>query len=212
MVSSGQATVGFRSLEIFLTRRTTTRCFVREYGGGIRPGKRNKSDSGPREHLVGRNPENNNANAAQQSRPWSTAAATATATATGANEGSTSTTTRGRLSQIITAGPLGKVGRWYSSNHNKRPYTTQVCFYIVLYLCGDVSAQWLFGPGDSQHNQKEEDKSVEGTAASHVGYDPWRTMRQMIVGVGSSVPTFKWYMPYVDRRFFFFFFFFFWIR
>lgn len=80
---------------------------------------------------------------------------------------------------------------------------TQVVIYIFLYICGDLSAQLLFPPGKAkvqgEEGEKENQPSKEATETSEdvqsqnaVSYDPWRTLRQVIVGIGSSVPSFKW--------------------
>ncbi len=58
----------------------------------------------------------------------------------------------------------------YVQAQKKRPYTTQVASSLVIYLCGDLSAQKLGG---------EE-------------YDPWRTLRNMTVGCISSIPSYRW--------------------
>jgi hypothetical protein len=49
-----------------------------------------------------------------------------------------------RLRESIKAGPAGKLGRWYARVQHERPYTTQFWSSIVIYLCGDLSAQMLF--------------------------------------------------------------------
>lgn len=58
------------------------------------------------------------------------------------------------LRQIIQAGPVGRLGRSYSRFQERRPYTTQVCSSIVIYLCGDLSAQFLFPEKPSSAQQK----------------------------------------------------------
>lgn len=82
----------------------------------------------------------------------------------------------------------------------RRPYATQVVSSIVIYLCGDMSAQLLF-PSDSPAQKSQaasEGKPVDSAedgelkAASSGGYDPLRTMRHLTVGVGSAIPTYNW--------------------
>ncbi|KAL2823131.1 putative MFS multidrug transporter [Aspergillus granulosus] len=89
------------------------------------------------------------------------------------------------LRQVIQAGPVGRLGRSYSRFQERRPYTTQVCSSIVIYLCGDLSAQYLFPEQPSRAQQR----SADGGS-----YDPWRTMRHLTVGIGSSIPSYNWFM------------------
>ncbi|RAK73647.1 Mpv17/PMP22 family protein [Aspergillus fijiensis CBS 313.89] len=105
------------------------------------------------------------------------------------------------LLQIIQAGPVGRVARAYSRVQERRPYATQLWSSVIVYLCGDLSAQLLF-PADpapatatAQSSEGEkagsEEKKEERAGG---GYDPLRTLRHLTVGVGSSIPTFKWFM------------------
>ena len=68
-------------------------------------------------------------------------------------------------------GPLSKGFNAYDGVQKKRPYLTQVASSLVIYLCGDLSAQRLGG---------EE-------------YNPWRTLRNMTIGCISSIPSYRWY-------------------
>ncbi|KAL4977283.1 hypothetical protein BDW66DRAFT_150139 [Aspergillus desertorum] len=100
------------------------------------------------------------------------------------------------LRQIILAGPLGRMGRSYSQFQEKRPYTTQVCSSIVIYLCGDLSAQFFFPPENPPQRGLD---SRPGTEDNELidkkgGYDPWRTLRHLTVGIGSSIPSYNWFM------------------
>ncbi|KAL2844208.1 hypothetical protein BJX68DRAFT_149813 [Aspergillus pseudodeflectus] len=102
------------------------------------------------------------------------------------------------LRQIIQAGPVGRLGRSYSRFQERRPYTTQVCSSIVIYLCGDLSAQFLFPEKSSSAQQKSlasGEKGQEDAVVEERGeYDPWRTMRHLTVGIGSSIPSYNWFM------------------
>jgi len=89
------------------------------------------------------------------------------------------------LREVIYAGPLGRLGRSYARVQERRPYATQLCSSVVVYLCGDLSAQVLF---PSEPVKGRESENAEGG-----GYDPWRTMRHLTVGVGSSIPSYNWY-------------------
>ncbi|PYH83193.1 hypothetical protein BO82DRAFT_353181 [Aspergillus uvarum CBS 121591] len=111
------------------------------------------------------------------------------------------------LLQIIQAGPVGRVARAYSRVQERRPYATQLWSSVIIYLCGDLSAQLLF-PADpapatataqSSEGDKEAGKAAAGSEEKKEertggGYDPLRTLRHLTVGVGSSIPTFKWFM------------------
>ncbi|CAL5871652.1 uncharacterized protein PFLUO_LOCUS5905 [Penicillium psychrofluorescens] len=125
-------------------------------------------------------------------------AGAATPPATASTTAKTVARSRG-LREIIKAGPLGRTGRWYSRVQEKRPYTTQVCSSIIIYLCGDLSAQIMFpseapGPAKVVQNDSTGSKDVgEQEASSGGGYDPWRTVRHLIVGTGSSIPSYNWF-------------------
>ncbi|KAJ5627771.1 hypothetical protein N7490_009999 [Penicillium lividum] len=104
-----------------------------------------------------------------------------------------------RLGEIIKAGPAGKFGRWYARVQRERPYRTQLLSSLVIYLCGDLSAQLLF-PSEQAANEnqdvsasadsKDESENKPGFGSS---YDPWRTVRHLIVGAGSSIPSYNWF-------------------
>ncbi|KAF7128696.1 hypothetical protein CNMCM5793_003547 [Aspergillus hiratsukae] len=104
--------------------------------------------------------------------------------------------------QAIQAGPIGRLGESYARVQQRRPYATQVVSSIVIYLCGDLSAQLLF-PSDSPAQKSQaasEEKPAdsvedgEDKAAPSGGYDPLRTMRHLTVGVGSAIPSYNWFM------------------
>ncbi|KAE8316757.1 hypothetical protein BDV39DRAFT_165833 [Aspergillus sergii] len=101
------------------------------------------------------------------------------------------------LRDVIVEGPLGKLGRSYSRIQERRPYATQFWSSIVVYLCGDLSAQLLF-PSDNKSvkdTARENPESEDNDAAtSGGGYDPWRTLRHLTVGAGSSIPSYNWFM------------------
>ncbi|RDW89961.1 Mpv17/PMP22 family protein [Aspergillus mulundensis] len=99
------------------------------------------------------------------------------------------------LGHIIRASPLGRMGRSYSRFQEKRPYTTQICSSIVIYLCGDLSAQFFFPPEAPAQKVAEPGREDSGEVAEEKGgYDPWRTMRHLTVGIGSSIPSYNWFM------------------
>lgn len=69
-------------------------------------------------------------------------------------------------------GPLTRAAFAYARAQRKRPYTTQVCTSLVIYFFSDISAQRMGGRD----------------------YDPKRTVRSLIIGSISSIPSFKWYV------------------
>ncbi|KAJ5553616.1 hypothetical protein N7494_002994 [Penicillium frequentans] len=107
-----------------------------------------------------------------------------------------------RMGEIIKAGPIGRLGRRYARAQKERPYRTQLWSSIVIYLCGDLSAQLFFPPDQpapANENRDESKTSAElkdgdgnepGFGSS---YDPWRTVRHLIVGAGSSIPSYNWF-------------------
>ncbi|KAB5572152.1 hypothetical protein GE09DRAFT_955938 [Coniochaeta sp. 2T2.1] len=69
-------------------------------------------------------------------------------------------------------GPLTRAAEAYARAQRARPYTTQVCSSLVIYLAADMSAQ-----------------SISGT-----DYAPERTVRSLIIGAISSIPSYKWFV------------------
>jgi hypothetical protein len=112
--------------------------------------------------------------------------------------GATTTPVRSRgFREVIKAGPVGKVGRWYARVQEQKPYTTQFWSAIVIYLCGDLSAQMLFpsevpAPAKSDSGDGVAVQGDGGTVSA--GYDPLRTLRHLCVGAGSSIPSYNWYV------------------
>ncbi|KAJ5036219.1 hypothetical protein NUH16_004087 [Penicillium rubens] len=112
--------------------------------------------------------------------------------------GATTTPVRSRgFREVIKAGPVGKVGRWYARVQEQKPYTTQFWSAIVIYLCGDLSAQMLFpsevpAPAKSDSGDGVAVQGDGGTVSA--GYDPLRTLRHLCVGAGSSIPSYNWFM------------------
>ena len=98
---------------------------------------------------------------------------------------------------VVMAGPVGKFGRWYARAQDRKPYTTQFWSSIVIYLCGDLSAQMLFpsevAPAKSDSENEVAVAQTDGETVS-AGYDPLRTLRSLCVGAGSSIPTYHWYV------------------
>ena len=69
-------------------------------------------------------------------------------------------------------GPVKETLQSYGRVQKRRPYTTQVSTAIVIYLFGDLSAQYIGGEA----------------------YEPKRTARNVIIGAVCSIPVYKWYV------------------
>ncbi|KAJ9293742.1 hypothetical protein DTO217A2_9264 [Paecilomyces variotii] len=106
---------------------------------------------------------------------------------------------RRSFGQMVRASALGRLGDAYSRAQHRRPYVTQLCSSLVVYLIGDLSAQFMF-PSDDKKGATEETKSDAGASeeeqkaegGSGGGYDPLRTLRHLTVGAISSIPSYKW--------------------
>ncbi|KAJ5774846.1 Major facilitator superfamily domain general substrate transporter [Penicillium paradoxum] len=123
------------------------------------------------------------------SRPPDTIPAVATAA------GAPATLLRSRgFRDVIKASPIGTFGRWYARVQERKPYTTQFWSAIVIYLCGDLSAQMFF-PSEVPAPAKEDGNDAQGGGETvSAGYDPLRTLRHLCVGAGSSIPSYNWFM------------------
>ncbi|KAK1975362.1 hypothetical protein LZ30DRAFT_754166 [Colletotrichum cereale] len=69
-------------------------------------------------------------------------------------------------------GPLTRAAEGYARGQRKRPLTTQFISSLVIYFCADLSAQHMSGKD----------------------YTPERTMRSLIIGAISSIPSYKWFI------------------
>ncbi|KAK4148555.1 hypothetical protein C8A00DRAFT_47612 [Chaetomidium leptoderma] len=69
-------------------------------------------------------------------------------------------------------GPLTRAAQAYARAQRKRPYVTQVCTSLFIYLCSDLSAQSMGGRD----------------------YDPTRTARSLVIGSLSAIPSYKWFV------------------
>ncbi|KUM61807.1 hypothetical protein ACN42_g5287 [Penicillium freii] len=134
-----------------------------------RPQRRYNSESS-----TGKTPVERNTTSANQShshhstastRPNLTPGATAAAAA-----GATTAPVRSRgFREVIKASPVGKFGRWYARVQERKPYTTQFWSSIVIYLCGDLSAQMLFPsevPAPAKSDAEDGDAVAQGDGAT----------------------------------------------
>lgn len=67
-------------------------------------------------------------------------------------------------------GPLSIAVNAYDRVQKNRPWATQLCASIVVYLCGDQLAQYIDGER----------------------YDPLRTIRHLTIGAGAAIPGYTW--------------------
>lgn len=67
-------------------------------------------------------------------------------------------------------GPLSRAFQAYGRSQNERPYTTQFCSFLVISFLGNVFAQNISGDE----------------------YDANRTVRALLISMGSSIPSYKW--------------------
>ncbi|KAK4099256.1 FMN-linked oxidoreductase [Parathielavia hyrcaniae] len=74
-------------------------------------------------------------------------------------------------------GPLTRAAQAYARAQRKRPYVTQVCTSLFIYLCSDISAQSMSGKD----------------------YDPTRTARSLLVGSISAIPSYRWFVWLSDN-------------
>ena len=76
-----------------------------------------------------------------------------------------------KLPLLQRLGPLTTAANAYDRIQKRRPWATQLCTSLVIYLCGDMLAQYIDG----------ED------------YNPLRTLRHLTIGAGASIPGYTWY-------------------
>ncbi|KAI1083617.1 hypothetical protein F5B20DRAFT_413324 [Whalleya microplaca] len=69
-------------------------------------------------------------------------------------------------------GPLTRAGEAYARAQRTRPWATQLASGLFIYLCADISAQYISG--------RE--------------YDPKRTARNLVVGGVCAIPNYIWFV------------------
>lgn len=115
-----------------------------------------------------------------------------------ANSSSSDTTTLSSASASIRGflerSAIGRLAGAYSRIQAKRPYATQICSSVVVWLCGDLSAQLLFPSEHSSHGEKDDHgpRKAHSEPAGSQGYDPRRTLRHLTVGIVASIPSYEW--------------------
>ncbi|KAL3496462.1 hypothetical protein BJX62DRAFT_232570 [Aspergillus germanicus] len=76
------------------------------------------------------------------------------------------------------AEPVTRFLTWYTHHQKQRPLTTQLCSTPLIYCIGDLSAQLLSGEP----------------------YDAHRSLRSAIIGLVTSLPSYKWFL-FLGRQF-----------
>ncbi|OKO96903.1 hypothetical protein PENSUB_10457 [Penicillium subrubescens] len=84
--------------------------------------------------------------------------------------------------RLLAHSSIGPVLQGYAKIQAQRPYTTQICTSIVIWLCGDLSAQ-LF-PSEPIDGNLDKSQDLQR-------WDPWRTARHLTVGIMASVPSYE---------------------
>ena len=86
--------------------------------------------------------------------------------------------------------PIATPFRAYGRVQRRRPYVTQFISALVIYFCGDLSAQSI-----SVGNPNANKTSSEGEViAPKKEYDPYRTARALFIGGLSSIPSYRWFL------------------
>ncbi|OAX78215.1 hypothetical protein ACJ72_07479 [Emergomyces africanus] len=113
---------------------------------------------------------------------------------------SSSSTTSRSFRQIIKSSPIGRAADFYSRMQSRRPYWTQLWCTLLIYLCGDLSAQLFVGDGGGKDKDKGKKQQQEGVDENDENegimsrYDPLRTARHLTVGAVAAVPGYRWFM------------------
>ncbi|KAL5364704.1 hypothetical protein BJX96DRAFT_138203 [Aspergillus floccosus] len=176
-----------------VTPRRTTTCSRHSLPSRIRPRRNQSSRSPPNTDPI---PETKNS---PSKHP--TSSSTTNSPPPAAAPSSTPVIRSKSFRQIVLDGPIGRAGRSYARIQERRPYATQLWSTVVVYLCGDLSAQLLFpsekkAPAKDASREDSQSESAQGSdsAVSEGGYDPFRTLRHLVVGAGSSIPSYNWFM------------------
>jgi protein Mpv17 len=80
----------------------------------------------------------------------------------------------------------------YTRMHSRRPHTVQLVSTLIIYLIGDLTAQSL------APTPQEDDE--DGNGKKVVPYDPYRTMRALLIGGLAAVPGYHWFL-FLARNF-----------
>lgn len=101
-----------------------------------------------------------------------------------------STPASGAAERLLVHSGIVPVLQGFAKIQAQRPYTTQICTSIVIWQCGDLSAQLLFPP-EPIDGENDGDGSFD-KSQNLQEYDPWRTARHLTVGIVASIPSYEW--------------------
>lgn len=98
-------------------------------------------------------------------------------------------------------GPLTRAAQAYARAQRKRPYVTQVCTSLFIYLCSDRAStpqsQCYDVPSASRPMAWQPwvltRAAVSAQSMGGRDYDASRTARSLLIGSISSIPSFKWW-------------------
>ncbi|KAF4551465.1 Mpv17/PMP22-like protein 3 [Elsinoe fawcettii] len=90
--------------------------------------------------------------------------------------------------------PLAQPFRAYGRAQTRSPYITQLSSSLVIYFCGDLSAQLV------AYHPPTTSESLGVEARQDYMYAPERGLRAMLIGGLSSIPSYHWFL-FLGRNF-----------
>ena len=168
----------------------TPRCY-----GGQRLQGRNKSTSTNNDsstsHSFSSNthPDVQSGTANKSASPHASGSAPASA---GASIASVPEATSLSLRRIIKESAIGRAASWYGRAQDRRPYWTQIWSTLLIYLCGDISAQLMLSNNDDSSVTEDGETNRSKLRNMWERYDPMRTLRHLTVGGVACIPVYKW--------------------
>ncbi|KAJ1333221.1 protein Mpv17 [Microdochium nivale] len=106
-------------------------------------------------------------------------------------------------------GPVTRAGEAYAKAQRRRPYVMQTAATLVIYLAGDLCAQYIGRDtttttdiaNDTNNSgakttdttlQQQQQQQQQPSFASQ--YDPYRTLRSMTIGGLAAIPGWHWFL------------------
>ncbi|KAF2101618.1 hypothetical protein NA57DRAFT_23397, partial [Rhizodiscina lignyota] len=95
--------------------------------------------------------------------------------------------------------------RHYVNMNRRRPYVTQLTSTLIIWLLGDLSAQYVAyeppAPGDAAAVNSEDGEDETNTSSGFwAAYDPKRTARNLLIGGLASIPGYR-YLLWLGENF-----------
>ena len=96
-------------------------------------------------------------------------------------------------------GNLGSPLAAYNRALKNRPYLTQFISSLIVYFLGDLSSQYVQRyvsepAGSSQESSTTEDAEAGSSKQSTASYDPYRSMRALVIGGTMAIPSYLWFL------------------